>query len=99
MRVELHLHRAAEFLRGALETAGLDVTLEPIAAAPYRLRLAGVVILAGMVAYWRLARAGRWRAALATSLLLAVALLAELEFGLPADSYPSPELLDRLQRR
>jgi hypothetical protein len=77
------LHRAAEFLRGALEAAGLDVTLEAVAAAPYRLRLAGVVILAGMVAYWRLARAGRWRAALATSLLLAVALLAELEFGLP----------------
>jgi hypothetical protein len=77
------LHRAAEFLRGALEAAGLDVTLEPIAAAPYRLRLAGVVILAGMVAYWRLVRAGRSRAALVASLLLGAALLAELEFEVP----------------
>ena len=77
------LHRAAEFLRGTLEGVGLDVTLEPIAAAPYRLRLAGVVILAGMLLYWRLVRAGRWRAALVASLGLGVALLAELEFELP----------------
>ena len=45
------LHRAAEFLRGVLEAAGLDVTLEPIAAAPYRLRLAGVVV-AVILLWW-----------------------------------------------
>ena len=77
------LHRAAEFLRGTLETAGLEVALAPLTAAPYRLRLAGVVILAGMILYWRLSRAGRWQGALAASLVLAVALLAEIELELP----------------
>jgi acetylornithine deacetylase/succinyl-diaminopimelate desuccinylase-like protein len=77
------LHRTAAFLHDVFERAGIEVTLVPFAATPYALRLAGVITLGGGLLYWRLMRAGRHGAALATALALPALLLAQLEYQLP----------------
>ena len=77
------LHRTASFLHDVLERTGLETTLVPFTATPYALRLAGVIALGGGLLYFRLMRAGRYKAALATALVLPALLLAQLEYQLP----------------
>lgn len=77
------LARTATFLADALARAGLTVERVAYTAQPYRLRVAGVVILAGSLVYAWLLRAGRGRAALVLAVLLPVLLLAELDFFVP----------------
>ncbi len=77
------LHRTAEFLREALEASGAAVDVATFTATPWVLRIAGVVILAGALLYWRFMREGRHRAALAVALAVPALLLAQLEWMLP----------------
>lgn len=85
------LQRAAEFLREALEASGAAVDVVPFTAAPWLLRVAGVVILAGALLYWRFVREGRHRAALAVALGVPALLLAQLEWMLPVFDWIGPE--------
>ncbi len=77
------LHETATWLETTLRDAGLEVVRVPYEAHPYGLRLAGVVVLVGAVLYARLAFAGRWRAALATALVVPALVLAQLDFQVP----------------
>jgi acetylornithine deacetylase/succinyl-diaminopimelate desuccinylase-like protein len=77
------LQRAAEFLREALEASGAAVEVEPFTAGPWVLRLAGVLVFAGALLYWRWIRSGRCARALAASLVVPALLLAQLELMLP----------------
>ncbi|MDH3211112.1 MAG: M28 family metallopeptidase [Myxococcales bacterium] len=77
------LHQAAAFLRQTLEGVGLEAELVAFTAQPYRLRLAGVIALAGGLLYARALLAGRNALALAVAVLLPTLLLAQLEFGVP----------------
>jgi acetylornithine deacetylase/succinyl-diaminopimelate desuccinylase-like protein len=85
------LHRTASFLHDVLESTGLETTLVPFTATPYALRLAGVIALGGGLLYFRSTRAGRYKAALATALLLPALLLAQLEFQLPVFGWVGAE--------
>jgi hypothetical protein len=75
------LHETAAFLAAALRERGVpDVALVPFTAEPYRLRIAGAVILGALALYaWWLRRGRPWRA-LAVAVLLPVVLVAELDF-------------------
>ncbi len=77
------LQQTADFLRDFLAAQGVDVELIPFLATPYRLRLAGVLILAGGVAYFALMRRGRPGPAFLVALFLPVLLLAELDYQAP----------------
>jgi acetylornithine deacetylase/succinyl-diaminopimelate desuccinylase-like protein len=77
------LHRTAEFLREALEATGAAVEVAPFTAGPWVLRLAGILILAGALLYFRWLRAGRCAPALAVALGVPAFLLAQLELMLP----------------
>lgn len=77
------LAHAAEFLRDALERSGVAAELVAFTAHPYALRLAGVLILAGGLLYFRLMRSRRHGAALAVALLWPAALLAQLDYQVP----------------
>jgi acetylornithine deacetylase/succinyl-diaminopimelate desuccinylase-like protein len=77
------LQRSAHFLLDALEGAGLEAELVPFTAAPYSLRLAGVLALAAGLLYFRCLRSGRRGAALAVALALPALLLAQLELQVP----------------
>ncbi len=94
------LAEAATFLADALARAGWAVERVLYSAEPYRLRLAGVVILAGSVLFARWLRAGRARAALAVALALPVLLLAELDFFVPVFGWigatPQAHVIGRL---
>jgi acetylornithine deacetylase/succinyl-diaminopimelate desuccinylase-like protein len=77
------LDQAASFLAETLAGMGLETELVPFTAHPFALRLAGLVVLAGGLAFLRLGRSGRWPAAAMVSMALPGLLLAELEFGQP----------------
>ena len=85
------LHRTASFLYDVFERAGLEPLLVPFTATPYALRLVGVIILGGGLLYFRLMRAGRYKAALATALALPALLLAQLELQLPVFGWVGAE--------
>jgi acetylornithine deacetylase/succinyl-diaminopimelate desuccinylase-like protein len=77
------LHETAVFLQQTLEDAGLEAGFLAFSAQPYRLRLAGVVVLAGALLYGRLLLAGRNASALAVAVGVPVLLLAQLDYGVP----------------
>jgi hypothetical protein len=83
------LDATAGWLAATLRAGGVgDVTLVPFTAHPWRLRLAGVLILAGTLLYAVWLRRGRAGRALAIALLLPVVVLAELDFFLPVFGWP-----------
>jgi acetylornithine deacetylase/succinyl-diaminopimelate desuccinylase-like protein len=79
----LALHQTAAFLQQTLEDAGLEAGFLAFTAQPYRLRLAGVVALAGTLLYGRALLAGRNGLALAVAVLVPMLLLAQLDYGVP----------------
>jgi acetylornithine deacetylase/succinyl-diaminopimelate desuccinylase-like protein len=93
------VHETARFLLEQLSKTGLDVSLVPFTAEPWVLRLAGVIALVGGLLYWRLMRAGRARAALATAAAIPLLLLAQLEWQLPVFGWIGAEPQDHLLLR
>jgi len=93
------LHETAAWIAERVLASGLEPGLLPFSAHPYALRLAGVLILVGSLAYARLAFSGRWRAALAAGLALPALLLAELELGLPVFGWIGAEPQAHLRAR
>jgi acetylornithine deacetylase/succinyl-diaminopimelate desuccinylase-like protein len=77
------LHQTADWLEAGLRELGLEVARVAFEAEPYRLRLAGVVVLVGALLYLRLVLGGRWWAALATAVVVPVGVLAQLDFQVP----------------
>jgi hypothetical protein len=77
------LRQTAEFLSRALQDAGAQVDLFSFTAHPYRLRLAGVVMLIGSLAFAWLLRRGRAGAALLVLLSITAAILLETDFYQP----------------
>jgi acetylornithine deacetylase/succinyl-diaminopimelate desuccinylase-like protein len=77
------LHQTATFLFDVLHASGLEVESIPFAAHPYALRLAGVIALAGGLAYLGAVRARRALLALALAVGLPALLLAELSWYVP----------------
>jgi acetylornithine deacetylase/succinyl-diaminopimelate desuccinylase-like protein len=82
------LAETATFLADVLVQAGVAVERVPFVAHPYRLRLAGLVILFGTLAYAWALWTRRARAALAIAVLVPVILLAELDFFVPLFGWP-----------
>lgn len=77
------IRETAEYLLGVFRDAGIDAEIVTYMAHPYRLRLAGVVILLGTLAFVVCMRVRRPAAALAIAIFLPLALLADLDFYLP----------------
>ena len=94
------LQDAASYLAAVLQGAGLQVEHIPYMASPWRLRVAGLLVLVGGCAYGLLMRKGRAKAALAVALLVPALLLAELDGYLPllswAGTRPQKHLLVRI---
>jgi hypothetical protein len=94
------LQDAASYLVAVLQSAGLQVEQLPYLASPWRLRLAGLLVLVGGCAYGLLMWKGRARAALAVALLVPAVLLAELDGYIPLVSWvgthPQTHVLARL---
>jgi len=94
------LHRAAAWLFDTLERTGLEVERVAFTAHPYALRLAGVVALAAAFLYLRAAGRGRGVLALAVAVAAPVALVADLDYGVPVFSWigaePSHHVVARL---
>jgi len=97
------LQDAASYLAAVLQGAGLQVEHIPYLASPWRLRVAGLLVLVGGCAYGLLMRKGRARAALAVALLVPAVLLAELDGYIPLVSWvgtrPQTHVLARLPSR
>jgi acetylornithine deacetylase/succinyl-diaminopimelate desuccinylase-like protein len=85
------LHETAAWLEGILREGGLHVERVAFQAHPYGLRLAGVVVLLGVLLYARLAFVGRWRAALVTAVVASGAVLAQLDYQVPIFSWIGAE--------
>lgn len=77
------LRQAAEFLVRTLREAGVQADLYSYMAHPYRLRLIGVTMLAGCLAFAWLLRRGRATAALLVLLAITAVTLLETDFYQP----------------
>jgi acetylornithine deacetylase/succinyl-diaminopimelate desuccinylase-like protein len=77
------LHAAADALAALLRRAGAEVELFTFDARPWRLRVAGIVVLLGALLYRRLVLRGRRVAALAVALLVPAILVADVDFDVP----------------
>ncbi len=77
------LAKTSWFLAEHLESIGLTPDVVAFTARPYVLRLAGLLILALGITYFRWMRGARYRSALLLAIVVPGALLAELEFQKP----------------
>lgn len=97
------LQEAATYLVSVLRAAGAQVESFTYLASPWRLRLAGLLVLVGGCLYGLLMRTGRARAALAVAILVPAVLLAELDAYIPLFSrvgtLPQTHVIARLPSR
>jgi len=77
------IRETAEYLLSVFQRAGIEADSFTYMAHPYRLRIAGIVILLGTLFYAWCMRVRRARLALATAVALPVILLANLDYYVP----------------
>lgn len=81
------LHETARFLHGELVQAGVQTRVIDYVAHPYRLRLAGLLILLGSLLYSALLWKKKPVWALAVALLVPILLIADLDYYVPVFSW------------
>jgi len=77
------LHQAASYLVEAFHVTGIETQRVPFTAHPYETRVLGLFVFAGCALYFYLMRKKRFLAAGVLPILISLAAILDVEFGLP----------------